>query len=166
MEGCPQELEHLLFLLKEERNSVGHKNERVINLSDAELEKLFNETKQQINEIIEQTGVRANVDRKEIKRVKKKLQDSIEQYRSIMLFTSFDKYRILDFLKKDDIEANYLADLENYFTGELKGFTAPNFLHKSENFVSNLKHLLRIIENSQIAIIYGEAGRGKTSLSK
>ena len=78
---------------------------------------------------------------------------------------SFEKPKIHDFLKKD-IETRYLTELENYFKEELKGFTTPNFFHKSDYSISNLKDISRTIKNSQIAIISGEAGYGKTSLSK
>ena len=134
-------------------------------MSDVELENIFKETKMQINEIIEQVGRKANIDTEEVERVKKSLQDSIENISSKLLITSFDKHRILKF-SKEDIEASYLTELRDYFMGELKGFTSPNFIRKSDNFISNLKDIFRSIQNSQVAIIYGEAGCGKTSLTK
>ena len=164
--GCSQDLEHLLFLIKEKRNLVGHKNKKVANLGDTELEDIFRETKMQINEIIEQVGVKANIDTGEISSVKKKLEDFIEDIHSKMMITSFDKHRIIDFLKKEDIEAKYLTELQDYFMTELKGFTAPNFRHKSDNSICNLKHIFQMTKSWQVAIIYGEAGCGKTSLTR
>lgn len=159
-------LEQRLFLIKEKRNSLLHKDEKFTNLSDTEMEKIVKKTRQQIKKIIKQAGRKANIDRGEIDRVNKILQDSIEHIRLKRLITSFEKHRILKFLKKEDIEANYLTELSYYFTGELKGFTTPNLLQKSDNSVSNLKDILQAIENWQVAIISGEAGCGKTSLTK
>ena len=82
-----------------------------------------------------------------------------------MLITNIDIHRILKFLK-EDIEDSYSTELHNYFTEELKGFTAPNFRNKSDNSVSNLKDILKTIGNCQVAVISGEAGCGKTALTK
>ena len=163
--GSSHDLENFLYLIKEKRNLVGHKNKKITNLDDGELENVFSETKQQINKIIEQAGQKANIDAGEVDRVKKSLEDSIEKIRSIKLITSFDIHRILKFLK-EDIEDSYSMELEDYFTGELKGFTAPNLRSKSDNSVSNLKDILKAIEKCQVAIISGEAGCGKTSLTR
>ena len=145
---------------------MGHKNKTITDLNDNDVDSVFDETKQQINQILDAAGVKTNIDTGEISRVKKSIQNSIEDIRSGKLTTSFDKYRILNFLKKEDIEANYLAELKEYFTGELKGFTAPNLLQKSCKTIFNLKDILLTIENYQVAIISSEAGCGKTSLTK
>ena len=166
VKGCSQDLEHLLFLLKEKRNLVGHKNKMVTDLSDTELEDVFKETKFQINEIIEQAGVKGNIDAGEVNRVKKRLQDCIKDIHTKVLITSFDKHRILEFLKKEDIEKTYLMELIAYFMDQLMGFIAPSFLHKSDNSISNLKHIFQLIKDYKIAIICGEAGCGKTSLTR
>ena len=89
--------------------------------------------------------------------------------------TIAEKPQILDLLKKD-IEAKHLAELEDYFKGELRGFTAINLVinysdfdsdsDESDDSIINLKDILLAIENYQVAIIFGEAGCGKTSLTK
>ena len=158
-------LEHLLYLIKEKRNLLAHKNRKITSLSDAKLQAIFNETKLQISRIIKKVRQKANISIKVVNEVKKYLEECIDDIRS-KLFTDLDKHRILEFLKKEDIEDVYLAELKDYFMGEMKIFTAPKFSHKSINLTSDLKSLFQTIGNSQVTIICGEAGSGKTSLSK
>ena len=167
---CPQnnesDLEHLLFLVKEKRNLVGHKDNSITNLTDIEMEGVFSEIKAQLTKIIEQAGIKANIPAGEINRVKKKLEDDIKRIHSVKVITSLNKQQILEFLRKEDIENIYLNELKEYFMRELKGFTTPNILYITDNFTSNLKHIFQNTKEYQLAIIYGEAGTGKTSLTK
>ena len=170
-DACPRSksdyLEHLLFLIKEKRNLVGHKDKRITNLDNKQLEDIFKETKLQIHEIIVKAAAIGNVNNNEIRKINTKLEAEIEHIRIDKLpVTNFDKNKILEFLKKEDVEKSYLKDLEDYFMGEMKSFTSPSFVNKSDNSVTDLRDLLTTIGGCQVAIIEGDAGSGKTSLSK
>ena len=133
-------------------------------MDDSELNDALNGTKLQMNKINEQAEVNTKVAKEKASRTKNGLQEYMVDTHSNN--KSFDKHQMLSFLKKEDFEAKYLAELKDYFTDDLKGFTAPNVRLKSNNSVSNLKHILRTIGNYQVAIVYGEGGWGKTSLTK
>ena len=81
--------------------------------------------------------------------------------------TNLDEHKILECFKKD-IQEIYLTKLDDYFTSEMKGFTAPNFAHDRNCSYSSLKlkQLFRKCKSYQVIIIYGEAGCGKTSLTR
>lgn len=146
---------------------MGHKDRKITNLDDTELETAFKETKAQIAKIIIKAGrEKAKIDDKVVDNLKSKLEDAIDNILLNLSITSFDKNKILEFLKKEDIERNYLKELEDEFLSELKIFTAPYFVNKLDKSIINLEYLFQAIGESQIVIVDGEAGCGKTSLTR
>ena len=155
-------LEHLLYLLKTNRNFETHEHKIVKGYSLDDLKIFFGETVSLLNRILEETHKRKHID---VDEVKKKVENDADKIR-----LSFDIRPIIASLKKK-FWNKYFNELKKYFTSELKCFTAPNFaaqnlFHKSDNFICGLKDFFQVTKNYQVTIICGEADSGKTSLLK
>ena len=137
-DSCPEDrksdLEHLLLKIKEKRDLSSHKNVKILNLTDRKIEFIINETKSQISNIIKQAGKKAKRDPNEVKNVNDGLEKHIENIRLKKFISSCEMHDICELLKKEDMNA-HLAALDKYFSGELKGFTAPKFYQRQNNSI-------------------------------
>ena len=112
--------------------------------------------------------MKANIDEREVNTVNKRLEDSIKDIYIKKKIAGFEQHRIEKFLLKEDIEKMCSTTFKNYkyYTDKLKDYTTPNLLHESDNSIINLKNILTTTKKYQVVIIYGEAGCGKTSLTR
>ena len=159
-------LEQLLFLVKQRRNKVGHKDESVLNLTNEELQDICESLKVQLVSIIQQAGNKSQkLEKSKIDQVCTEIGNQIDEILGQNYITSFDKAKVLEYIRKDDLEKKYANDLEDYFSKELKGYTPPSFVNKLSNKEIAIKHILTDTESKAVAI-EGDVGYGKTALTK
>ena len=168
--ACPSNskgsLEHLLFLVKQERNKISHRDETILNMSNAELATICSDLIRLLCDIIKETGRRTKQDQSAVDQICSKLVHDIEEIRDRNCIASFDKAEILKVIKKEDIEKTYLKELEASFANELSEYTPQTIVRNSDKTQISMKRLFLVCEKTQIIIINGEAGFGKTAFTK
>ncbi len=158
-------MEHLIFLLKEDRNKISHKDETILNLTNSDLDNYCQTLFKRLPAIIRQAGERTGVNQAEIGTVCDNLVKQIGIIHDQESLTSVDRAKVLNYIRKQDLEIRYFAELKTCFNGELKGYVPLEFLRSSDDTEVNTKELL-YVTNCQVLVITGGAGYGKTSLTK